>query len=89
VIGLSLPRHNRSFSGLPLDDAQSRRGAVARCGLLVVDLRSGDAVHSVRLEGAIHEPYDVAVMPGVIRPMALGFRSDEIRRLITIAPDGG
>jgi hypothetical protein len=25
----------------------------------------------------------------VIPPMALGFRSDEIRRLITIAPDGG
>jgi hypothetical protein len=28
-------------------------------------------------------------MPGVVRPMALGFRSDEIRRLITIAQDGG
>ena len=89
VIGLSLPRHNRSFSGLALDDALSRRGAAPRCGLLVVDLRSGDAVHSLRLEGAIHELYDVAAMPGVIRPMALGFRSDEIRRLITIAPDGG
>ena len=89
VIGLSLPRHNRSFSGLALDDALSRRGAAPRCGLLVVDLRTGDAPHSLRLEGAIHELYDVAAMPGVIRPMALGFRSDEIRRLITIAPDGG
>jgi uncharacterized protein (TIGR03032 family) len=89
VIGLSLPRHNRSFSGLLLDDALRSRDAVARCGLLVVDLRTGDAPHSLRLEGAIHELYDVAAMPGVIRPMALGFRSDEIRRLITIAPDGG
>jgi uncharacterized protein (TIGR03032 family) len=89
VIGLSLPRHNRSFSGLPLDDALSRRGAEPRCGLLAVDLRTGDAPHSLRLEGAVHELYDVAAMPGVIRPMALGFRSDEIRRLITIAQDGG
>jgi hypothetical protein len=53
----------------------------------VIDLRTGDAVHSLRLEGAIHELYDVAVMPGVVRPMALGFRSDEIRRMITIAPE--
>ena len=89
VIGLSLPRHNRSFSGLPLDDELSRRDAAPRCGLLVVDLRTGDAPHSLRLEGAIHELYDVAAMPGVIRQMALGFRSDEIRRLITIAPEGG
>jgi uncharacterized protein (TIGR03032 family) len=89
VIGLSLPRHNRSFSGLALDDALSRRGAAPRCGLLVVDLRTGDAVHSLRLEGAIHELYDVAAMPAVARPMALGFRSDEIRRMITIAPDSG
>jgi uncharacterized protein (TIGR03032 family) len=89
VIGLSLPRHNRSFSGLPLDEELRRRDAAPRCGLLVVDLRTGDAPHSLRLEGAVHELYDVAVMPGVIRPMALGFRSDEIRRLITIAPDGG
>jgi uncharacterized protein (TIGR03032 family) len=89
VIGLSLLRHNRGFSGLPLDDALSRRAAAPRCGLLVVDLRTGDAPHSLRLGGAIHELYDVAAMPGVIRPMALGFRSDEIRRLITIAQDGG
>jgi uncharacterized protein (TIGR03032 family) len=89
VIGLSLPRHNRSFSGLALDEELRHRGAAPRCGLLVVDLRTGDAVHSLRLEGAIHELYDVAAMPGVTRPMALGFRSDEIRRLITIAPDGG
>ncbi|MCC2662352.1 MAG: hypothetical protein K0R41_1737 [Geminicoccaceae bacterium] len=88
VVGLSLPRHNPSFSGLPLDGQLSRRCAVPRCGLLVIDLRTGDAVHSLRLEGAIHELYDVAAMPGVVRPMALGFRSDEIRRLITIAPDG-
>jgi uncharacterized protein (TIGR03032 family) len=89
VIGLSLPRHNRSFSGLPLDDELSRHDASPRCGLLVVDLRTGDAVHSLRLEGAIHELYDVAAMPGVVRPMALGFRSDEIRRMITIAPESG
>jgi hypothetical protein len=88
VIGLSLPRHNKSFSGLVLDDELQRRRAEPRCGLLVADLRSGAAVHSLRLEGAVHELCDVAVIPGAVRPMAPGFRSDEIRRLITIARRG-
>jgi Mg/Co/Ni transporter MgtE len=69
VIGLSLPRDNRSFSRLALDDQLSRRGAMPRCGLLVVDLQNGDAVHSVRLEGAIHELYDVAALPGSLLPL--------------------
>ena len=37
VVGLSLPRENRTFQGLPLDEALAARGATARCGLLVVD----------------------------------------------------
>jgi hypothetical protein len=51
---------------------------------LVVDLRSGDAVHWLRLDGLVEELYDVVALPGVRRPMALGFQSDEIQRTITI-----
>ena len=35
---------------------------------------------------AVEELYDVAVLPGVVRPMALGFKTDEIRRIITLPP---
>jgi hypothetical protein len=38
----------------------------------------------VRLEGLVHELYDVAVLPGVVRPMALGFKTDEIQRLLSL-----
>lgn len=87
VVGLSLPRHNRSFSGLPLDERLQARHAEPRCGLQVIDLNRGDAVHTLRIGGGvIEELYDVAVLPGVRRPMALGFRTDEIRRMISIAP---
>ena len=86
VVGLSLPRHNQSFSGLPLDDNLKARHAEPRCGLQVIDLNRGDAVHTLRISGVIEELYDVAVLPGVCRPMALGFRTDEIRRMISIAP---
>lgn len=57
---------------------------------MVVDLRTGDIVHWLRLGGAVAELYDVAVLPGVQRPMALGFKTDEIRRVLRVKepPDG-
>jgi uncharacterized protein (TIGR03032 family) len=84
VVGLSQPRHDKTFGGLPLDAELAKRDADARCGLLIIDLRSGDVAHWVRVEGMVRELYDVAVLPGVARPMALGFKSDEIQRLIAI-----
>jgi len=38
----------------------------------------------VRLKGAVWEMYDVSVIPGVVRPMALGLRQEAIRRTISI-----
>jgi uncharacterized protein (TIGR03032 family) len=86
VVGLSKPRGNRTFGGLELDEALRARDAEARCGLLVVDLRTGDAVHSLRIEGVVEELYDVAVLPGARRPTALGLKTDEIRRTLSLAP---
>ncbi|MBL8386268.1 MAG: TIGR03032 family protein [Burkholderiales bacterium] len=84
LVGLSLSRENRTFSGLALDDALTQRGAEARCGLMVIDLKTGDAVHWVRLGGVVRELYDVVALPGVVRPSAIGFKADSIRRVITI-----
>jgi len=86
VVGLSKPRGNKTFSGLALDDNLTSKDAEARCGLQVIDLRTGDIVHWLRIDGIIEELYDVAVIAGVRRPMALGFKTDEIRRVITVAP---
>ncbi|MEO0708241.1 MAG: TIGR03032 family protein [Cyanobacteria bacterium J06649_5] len=84
IVGLSLPRNNKTFSGLPLDAELDKRDAEPRSGLQIIDLRTGDVVHWLRIEGVIEELYDVVALPGVKRPMALGFKSDEIRRLITV-----
>lgn len=84
LLGTSKPRHNKTFSGLPLDDALARRNVEARCGIQVVDLRSGDAVHWIRFEGMVDELYDVITLPGVRNPSLIGFVSDEIRRLLSI-----
>ena len=84
VVGLSRTRENRTFSGLALDDNLRRHKVEPRTALFVIDLRSGDTVHWLEMRGVVEELYDVAVLPGVRRPMALGFKSDEIRRVITM-----
>ena len=84
VVGLSLPRDNKTFTDLPLDKNLNVKNADPRCGLQVIDLNSGDVVHSVRIEGIVSELYDVVVLPKVVRPMALGFKSDEINHVLSI-----
>ncbi|MEM6497387.1 MAG: TIGR03032 family protein [Pseudomonadota bacterium] len=79
VVGLSRPRENRTFEGLELNDRLAREGGRPQCGLYVVNLKSGDIEHRLEIEGVVQELYDVAVLPGAVRPQALGFRTDEIR----------
>ena len=50
----------------------------------MINTVTGNAEQWVRIEGFADELFDVAVLPGVRRPMALGFQSDEIRRLTTM-----
>jgi hypothetical protein len=54
---------------------------------MVVDLRSGDVVHWLRIEGVVRELYDVALLPGRRNPAMIGFRSDEIRRILSFDTD--
>lgn len=84
IIGLSLARENRTFSGLALDDALRDRDVEPRCGLAIINLASGDMAHWVRIEGVVRELYDAAFLPGVRRPSLIGFRTDEVKRVISI-----
>jgi uncharacterized protein (TIGR03032 family) len=86
VIGSSLQRENRTFSGLALDENLQSRQAEPRCGLYVIDLRTGDLVHWLRIEGVVRELYDVVVLPSTRRPMVIGFKTDEIHRMISVGP---
>lgn len=88
IVSLSKPRHV-TFHGLPLDDHLQKRGAEAQCGLQVIDLRTGTIAHWLRLDGSlVTELYDVVVLPGVLQPMALGFKTNEIERLLVVDTPG-
>ncbi|MDJ0678154.1 MAG: DUF4915 domain-containing protein [Calothrix sp. MO_167.B42] len=56
----------------------------ARCGLVVIDLRSGKIVHSFYLEGIVRELYDIAFLPGVQRPMAIRLKGEDIQSMVSI-----
>ena len=83
VVGISILR-NKTFSGLLLEERLEQAKTESFCGLLVIDLLKGEIVHWLKLEGVVSELYDVATLPNIRRPMAIGLKSDEIKRLITI-----
>ncbi len=82
IVGLSQPR-DKTFRGLALDDKLAAKNASSRCGLLVIDINSGEIKHWLRIEGVITELYDVQILSGVRCPMSLGFKTDEIHRILT------
>jgi len=82
IVSLSLPRD--SFSGLALDDELKRRDAEPWCGVHIIDLKSGDVVHWIRLDGEIRELFDIRVLPGVVKPTSTGILTDAIHSAITI-----
>jgi uncharacterized protein (TIGR03032 family) len=88
VVGVSRPRHEPTFAGLPLEAELSSRQATSWCGLQVIDLDRGEIVHWLRIEGVVEELYDVVVLPGTSRPKAFGFKTDEIRHNVWVKQDG-
>lgn len=85
IIGLSAPRGNRTFEGLALQHPLDREGMQPRCGLQVVDLSTGDVVQWLMIEGIVSQPYDVTALPENRAPTMIGFKSDEIRRVVSVA----
>ncbi len=87
IATLSKPRH-LTFQGLPLQDRLNQKGAEPQCGLQIIDLRTGSISEWLRLDGTlVTELYDSVVLPEVRQPMAVGFKTTEIERLMLIEED--
>ena len=82
-VGLSKPRYKR-FEGLALDERLKQADAEPWCGVQIIDLDTGGCVDWLRIDGAVAELYDIAVIPGFARPMALTPFSGEAAALITV-----
>ena len=84
VVGLSAPAPRQDLRRPGAGRGLEASGAEARCGLHVIDLRTGDVAHWVRFEGLVRELYDVAVLPGVVRPALFGFKTEDVPRTISV-----
>lgn len=88
IVTLSTPRES-AFDGLPIADELASRGANPWCGLAIVDLRNGDMVEWLRLEGAVRELFDVAIIPDTACPMAVGPDTVEFREITSFESELG
>jgi uncharacterized protein (TIGR03032 family) len=85
IVTLSKPRDG-NFKGLLLDPELRGRDADPWCGIMIVELSSGNVVEWIRLEGHITELFDVIAMPGISCPMALGPGTVEIQNNVRFPP---
>ena len=83
-VGLSKPRYKR-FEGLALDERLQKADSEPWCGIQVIDLNKGTCVEWLRIDGAVSELYDVAVLPHFARPMIVTLDTPEAANLITFA----
>ncbi|WP_199302920.1 TIGR03032 family protein [Oscillatoria sp. FACHB-1406] len=86
LVGLSKPRREGAFSELTLDERLTTKEAESQCGIAIINIKTGNIDHWIQIEGMITELYDLQVLPGVQRPMAFGFKTDEICNWIAIDP---
>ena len=55
-----------------VEERLERERVAPRCGLMVVDLRTGDIAHWLRIRGVVRELYDVTALPGRRNPSMIG-----------------
>jgi uncharacterized protein (TIGR03032 family) len=85
LVGLSQVRETALFSGIPITDRLpvSER----RCGLWVVDLRTGQTVAFLRFDAGVQEVFAVRVLPGVRFPELLDDPNDTTAAESFVLPD--
>lgn len=88
LVGLSKLRSKVS-SGLPLETRLAADNITSQCGLAIIDLNTGNIIHSLTIDGVVQELFDVVVLQNVRKPRALGFQDDDIDRLICYPDSGG
>lgn len=81
-VGLSKPRYQR-FEGLALDTRLAEADSAPWCGIQIIDLAKGACVDWFRIDGAVSEIYDVALLEGHACPMAIGPTAPEMAKFLT------
>ncbi len=81
-IGLSKIRETNTFGGLPI----AERLRELKCGVAVVDLRTGQVAGLLEFQTAVEEIFDVQLLPGLRFPEVMGFQQETIQHTFIVPP---
>ena len=81
-VGLSKIRETSAMDGVPLAGRRSE----LKCGVGVVDLRTGQVIAFFEFQTAVEEISDVQLLPGVRFPEVIGFQKEEIHHTFIVPP---
>lgn len=79
-VGLSKIRPTSAMDGVPL----ARRRKELKCGVAVVDLRTGGVTALLEFHTAVEEIFDVQLLPGLRFPEILGFQKEAIHHTFVV-----
>jgi uncharacterized protein (TIGR03032 family) len=81
-IGLSRIRASSAMDGVPL----ALRRDELKCGVALVDVRSGLTVALLEFQTAVEEIFDVQLLPGLRFPEVIGFQKEAIHHTFVVPP---
>lgn len=79
-IGLSKIRSTSAMDGVPLAERREQ----LKCGVAVVDLRSGQVIALLEFQTAVEEIFDVQLLPGLRFPEVVGFQQETIQHTFIV-----
>jgi uncharacterized protein (TIGR03032 family) len=81
-VGLSKIRKTSAMDGVPLAERREQ----LKCGVAVVDLRSGQVTAFLEFQTAVEEIFDVQLLPGLRFPEVIGFQQETIQHTFVVPP---
>jgi len=81
-VGLSKIRKTSAMDGVPLADRREQ----LKCGVAVVDLRSGEVIALLEFQTAVEEVFDVQILPRLRFPEVVGFQQETIQHTFVVPP---
>jgi len=82
LVGLSKIRETSAMDGVPL----AQRRQQLKCGIAVVDLRSGRVVAFLEFHTAVEEIFDIQIVPGLRFPELVGFEKETVHHTFMVPP---
>jgi uncharacterized protein (TIGR03032 family) len=79
-VGLSKIRPTSAMDGVPLAERRDQ----LKCGVAVVDLRTGQAVALLEFQSAVEEIFDVKLLPGLHFPEVVGFQKEAVHHTFVV-----